>query len=174
MQPKLSTCCVHCFLPATVFVTFVEAGQSAHCAYCAVHAATVGLLDGKGYDLLGSSHKPAEERPDTVCPHCGMKRSDLVARGRLGCARCYEVFAAQIQPLLGRLHMGTKHAGKVPRKVRALRLIAQRILALTRQMERASEQGQAVEARVLGHEIERMRQRAAIIRGRPKSLVDGG
>ncbi|MEZ5978962.1 MAG: UvrB/UvrC motif-containing protein [Planctomycetota bacterium] len=49
-----------------------------------------------------------------TCPDCGMSLTEFRAKGRLGCARCYEVFAAHIDPLLERIHNATSHRGRMP------------------------------------------------------------
>ncbi|RKZ18196.1 excinuclease ABC subunit B [bacterium] len=48
------------------------------------------------------------------CPECGMRVVDLRKTGRLGCAKCYEVFRKQVMPLLKRIHGATEHEGARP------------------------------------------------------------
>lgn len=48
------------------------------------------------------------------CPECGMRLVELRRQGRVGCARCYEVFRRQILPLLKRVHGATEHSGARP------------------------------------------------------------
>jgi protein arginine kinase activator len=53
--------------------------------------------------------------PSTLrCPDCGTRLVDLRKNGRVGCARCYDVFRKQILPLLKRVHGAVEHAGARP------------------------------------------------------------
>ncbi len=53
--------------------------------------------------------------PELRCPDCGITYAEFRSRGRLGCPRDYEVFEADLLPLLARLHQGrVEHVGKVP------------------------------------------------------------
>lgn len=51
---------------------------------------------------------------ELVCGGCGLKYSEFERTGRLGCAQCYRDFAAQLKPLLLRIHGRTQHAGERP------------------------------------------------------------
>ena len=52
------------------------------------------------------------------CPDCGNRLVDLRKTGRVGCARCYEVFRKQILPLLKRVHGSVEHEGSRPASAR--------------------------------------------------------
>ena len=53
--------------------------------------------------------------PSTLrCPDCGTRLVDLRKTGRVGCARCYEVFRKQVLPLLKRVHGAVEHVGSRP------------------------------------------------------------
>lgn len=54
-----------------------------------------------------------------ACPACGMKRTEILKKGRLGCDRCYEVFAAEMVPVVVSLQHADQHLGKVPRRCSA-------------------------------------------------------
>ncbi len=41
-----------------------------------------------------------------------MTRSELYSQGQMGCARCYEAFAAEVQRALKEIHGETRHLGK--------------------------------------------------------------
>ncbi|MFN9992608.1 MAG: UvrB/UvrC motif-containing protein [Phycisphaerales bacterium] len=50
-----------------------------------------------------------------ACPGCRTTFAEFKQHGLLGCPRCYEVFAAQLEPMLSRAHDGgVRHTGKVP------------------------------------------------------------
>ena len=46
------------------------------------------------------------------CPTCGLTRRALYERGLLGCARCYQTFAAEVKRGLQEIHGATEHYGK--------------------------------------------------------------
>ncbi len=57
-----------------------------------------------------SLHEPATE--EQSCPGCGLTRRELYERGQMGCAHCYETFAAEVQRALKEIHGETRHLGK--------------------------------------------------------------
>ncbi|MBK7876775.1 MAG: UvrB/UvrC motif-containing protein [Planctomycetes bacterium] len=48
------------------------------------------------------------------CPDCGMTLDEFRKKGRLGCARDYEVFKAHIVDILERVHGARRHVGRIP------------------------------------------------------------
>ncbi len=63
-------------------------------------------------NILATSSAEALGVEDETCPQCGMARSELYSQGQMGCARCYEVFAAEVQQALKEIHGETRHLGK--------------------------------------------------------------
>ncbi|MBV9852329.1 MAG: hypothetical protein JO250_21915 [Armatimonadetes bacterium] len=51
--------------------------------------------------------------PEEACPECGLTRRKLYAEGQMGCARCYQVFAAEVERALLEIHGKSIHIGKV-------------------------------------------------------------
>lgn len=56
----------------------------------------------------------AKEKAEASCPDCGMSRQELRNRGRIGCARDYEIFADDITEILERVHGSSRHEGRIP------------------------------------------------------------
>jgi protein arginine kinase activator len=57
----------------------------------------------------------ADEGPsdqEEFCPWCGLTRRELYAQGQMGCARCYETFAAEVTQALKEIHGEDEHVGK--------------------------------------------------------------
>lgn len=115
--------------PATVHLTRIVNNQKAErhlCEACArdageidfvmepkfsIHNLLAGLLDYEGSLPRGGVRlAPAETR----CDLCGQTYRDFTRTGRLGCNRCWDSFAEQLEPLLRRIHASTEHSGKVP------------------------------------------------------------
>ena len=67
-------------------------------------------------DFLGSLASMQNLGPQQVlkCPSCGLTFAEFQKKGRLGCAKCYLIFKAQILPLLKKIHRLTHHTGKIP------------------------------------------------------------
>jgi protein arginine kinase activator len=116
---------------ATIHVLDLEDGsvidEQSLCPTCAesagyVHpkAAPLKISPEMLEDLIGGmkSTGSTTEIPETAdaCPACGLTSAQFRSRGRLGCPRCYEMFRTSLLPLLERVHDGTSHRGRCPRK----------------------------------------------------------
>ena len=71
------------------------------------------------------------------CPLCGMSLSDFHAEGKAGCPTCYETFADELEPAIGRMQGGTMHRGKMPGGFREKNERQSRILALEEEKKEA-------------------------------------
>lgn len=71
------------------------------------------LLLSELFALLagGARRRPARA---PRCPGCGIDYEQFRKTGRLGCAACYDAFAAALAPLMTELHGAQRHAGKRP------------------------------------------------------------
>ena len=78
------------------------------------HAPVVKNAFGNIWKLLKSSGGQAQHREQLECPDCGMTSEELRNRGRIGCARDYEIFADDIGDILERVHGAKKHTGRIP------------------------------------------------------------
>lgn len=118
--------------PATVFLTQIVDGKMQKLNLCEPCSKKNGVNDPTGFALadlllgLGTTQEletATTTGADGQCPTCGFTQADFKKTGRLGCSDCYETFSGQLQPLLGGMHKGTRHVGKVPaRQFRALEL----------------------------------------------------
>ncbi len=50
-----------------------------------------------------------------VCPKCGLKLEQFYKTSMLGCENCYKAFAAELLPVLKKMHGKTVHCGKRPK-----------------------------------------------------------
>jgi protein arginine kinase activator len=66
------------------------------------------------WKLLQDSAKRGRREAGVTCPECGMSLLEFRQRGRLGCARDYEVFAPHLRELFERIHGATRHVGRGP------------------------------------------------------------
>ncbi len=73
------------------------------------------------------------------CKGCGMGFEQFRKIGRLGCQECYKYFSSELIPLLRRIHGGTKHNGKVPKRAGVELRIARQIQQLKSKLQKAVE-----------------------------------
>jgi protein arginine kinase activator len=106
---------------ATVHIKQVQDGDVREMHVCAECAAQHGLEDVSPMDLtdflfgVNASRDEASSPADGKrCPTCGFTGKEFKKRSRLGCARCYEAFAEDVDPMLTSMHRGDQHVGKVP------------------------------------------------------------
>lgn len=122
MAEKLK--CSICGKEATVHLTQIINNKMHKVDLCEECAQQKGVTDPEGFalaELLQKSTFTAQnseanesKESELVCPECGYESADFRRTGRLGCAACYVTFAAQVEPVLEDMHMGTQHVGKVP------------------------------------------------------------
>lgn len=53
-------------------------------------------------------------RQEARCKNCGRTYSEFQKTGKLGCAECYEAFAAPLEATLRQIHGNSMHKGKIP------------------------------------------------------------
>jgi protein arginine kinase activator len=66
------------------------------------------------WKLLQISAQQTRKKGGPVCSNCGMSLEEFRKKGRLGCAKDYEVFVNHIGELLERVHGARTHKGRIP------------------------------------------------------------
>lgn len=89
------------------------------------------------WKLLQLSGQQTRKRGGPACPDCGMTLDEFRKKGRLGCAKDYEVFKSHIGDLLERVHGARAHVGRVPGATETDTLRSQRVNALKQQLDEA-------------------------------------
>ena len=125
--------------PATFFYEENVNGQKKKyvlCAECAEElrrsgelsmsfpSSPLSLFGDAGEDLFsglfGGYALPATHQPRTKrCPLCGLRFSDIVNDGKVGCPQCYSTFADELAPTLSGIHGSAAHRGRRPVRLRA-------------------------------------------------------
>lgn len=106
--------------PATVHLTEIEGSTKKEVHLCEPCASSDGESAGGGIlEKLQSLLAPGLGRAGgdlgkLTCTTCGTTYAAFRARGRFGCADCYEAFRRGVEPLLERIHGGVRHVGKAP------------------------------------------------------------
>ena len=118
--------CEHCGKNlANTHVKRVINGKVYEAMLCPECAAKMGFGSLTGTlnlgSLLGSTFTEAFKDAmlpmgdQIVCPECGATFSDIAQDGKVGCAKCYDIFYDRLLPSLQRIHGKTNHTGKLPR-----------------------------------------------------------
>ena len=68
----------------------------------------------KLWQLMGLASKAEIKTTLLSCKCCGMTQLQLRKKGRVGCPQCYEVFSAELEAMLERIHGATEHTGRTP------------------------------------------------------------
>lgn len=105
--------------PASAEIKIVSNGRIMNLSLCSECARQLGygnLFAGLGYRIgdIVREFFEAEESDEVRCQCCGSSFSDIVRRGRVGCAKCYEVFSDRLMPMIRQIHGSDVHRGKSP------------------------------------------------------------
>ena len=92
------------------------------------------------------AHQTAGKEANLTCPDCGLTYAEFRNLGRLGCPNDYEAFAEPLKEVLEKVHGGTEHLGKVPRRAGAGAHAQRELLQLRRRLQEAIESEQYEEA----------------------------
>jgi protein arginine kinase activator len=158
--------CERCSSPATVHITEVlgEGKFEEHhvCEQCfkQYNQETPGKV-------LGSKALTAESATGDLdeglfgqqeCPDCGIKFVDFRNNHRLGCSRDYQVFSAELMPLLENIHGDTRHCGKTPRRFPQTKKAEAELVQLRQRLKRAVEREDYEEAARLRDQIKTLEE----------------
>ncbi len=133
--------------PATVHFTHIVAGKKQETHLCQACSEKQELLKNQELNLsvilqsvLGQAvGHPTDEWARLTCPTCGIKYMEFRAGGRLGCPHDYRVFKEALEPLIFRIHRGTRHVGKIPPHASADASRQAELMVLRQQLREAVE-----------------------------------
>jgi len=136
---------------ASVHLTQVVDGKVEKFHLCEACAAEKGIdVHAEPMDLSGMMENIKDElahlKDDlqskkipsiTVCKICGMTRTEILKKGRLGCEHCYDCFAAEMLPVIVSLQHCDQHMGKIPQRSSARLKASVELVRLRRELEKA-------------------------------------
>ena len=157
--------------PATVHLTQIVGDKMQKLDLCEDCAKTKGINDPTSFGLadldlvlgLGASQQleQAAGGVELKCPRCGFTQADFKKSGRLGCPECYVTFAEGLRGLLKTMHKGTRHTGKAPESLRAIRENADRMKTLQAKLAKAIKDENYEQAAQVRDEIKQLTGRPA-------------
>lgn len=137
--------CHRCPKPGNVSITDIL-GQNEHGGYeikeyllcddCA-QKFLMESATGKATATAASPEDELLELNQKECPHCGITFKDFRLTGRLGCPQDYEVFRAELLPLLQNIHSEHQHVGKSPRRHASATSRRAELAVLRKQLQQA-------------------------------------
>ncbi|MGC1481308.1 MAG: UvrB/UvrC motif-containing protein [Chthoniobacterales bacterium] len=152
---------------ATVFLTQIVEGKMQKVNLCDACSKAKDVDDPTGFALADLLHglgaaEQIEQSPSTIkCPVCGFTQADFKKTGRLGCSACYDTFAEGLMGMLGNMHKGTEHSGKVPAGRARARSINTRMRGLKSDLEKAVAEEHYEEAAELRDQIRQIEEEIA-------------
>ncbi len=99
----------------------------------------VGFDDFFGNLFAGSTSASSSLRGAKTCPLCGATLRDISSTGKLGCAKCYEVFADELKSTISGIHGNVTHIGRAPGGHREMMERQEKLEELKRRQQSAVE-----------------------------------
>ncbi len=157
--------CSLCGKPATVHLTQIINNKIHKVDLCEDCAKAKGVTDPSGFslaDLLikGALNPEADTHAEggAVCPSCGYTQQEFKKVGRFGCPDCYKAFRPMLLPMLGNMHKGAAHVGKVPQHALDRRSIYERLTKLEMELDLAIKTERYEDAARFRDEIRQIKQ----------------
>lgn len=92
------------------------------------------------------------------CSLCASTFDELISGGKVGCSKCYEIFAEELAPTIVRIHGNSKHSGRAPVKLRDKLDLKIRLQSLEKQMKEAIKSQEFERAAVIRDEIKSIKE----------------
>lgn len=115
------------------------------------------LLESDTWGVTAPS--PRQQGAEPHCPSCGLTFSRFKQHGFLGCGRCYEVFEAELVPLLRRVQGSDQHQGKAPKRAGGVLRLRKELAQLKSELQRAVTREEFEKAAQLRDRIKELEQR---------------
>lgn len=140
-----------------VFVALVTADGVQNKTFSQPEAEAAGLLHPQAFYLLDGRKRRAPGPGQRHCEVCGLSQTEFEQRGRFGCPACYQAFSPLVEPILKKVHRGTRHVGKTPRKCLVPEVVRNRLQHLEKQMAEAIRGERFEDAAGMRDEIQSLR-----------------
>ena len=111
--------------------------------------------------MFGSLFAPARGERNLAeakkCPLCGATFGELVKEGKVGCAKCYDAFGAELERTITGIHGQAVHSGKSPAKLGGKLDVKQKMRALEKELKEAIKDERYERAAELRDELNALR-----------------
>ncbi len=106
-------------------------------------------------DLFGLPYdtQKAQIAEKKRCTLCSSSFDDLIKTGKVGCAKCYEIFADELKRSVESIHGKAKYMGKRPKKYKEKETKQDKIKSLKNEMKAAIKSQEFEKAAVLRDKI---------------------
>ncbi len=104
---------------ATVFYEQTINGKTSELSLCSECAKSHGILTNTSlFSELFNMPFSLKSTPSThkVCTLCSSNESNFIKDGKVSCPVCYEIFAAELERPIKRIHGNVSHIGRAPAK----------------------------------------------------------
>ncbi|HRP04466.1 MAG TPA: UvrB/UvrC motif-containing protein [Opitutaceae bacterium] len=134
--------CDFCTKSATVHLTQIVNNKVHKVDLCEECAQAKGVTDPSGFSLADLLMKASLNTDPAMpsglrCEQCGFTQADFKKHGRFGCPQCYQTFSPMVEPMLGSMHKGTAHTGKVPQRALARKSLYEKLTKLEVDLDEA-------------------------------------
>ncbi|MBP5426504.1 MAG: UvrB/UvrC motif-containing protein [Clostridiales bacterium] len=86
------------------------------CSSCANLGLGVKTGQAIGIDeILAGLMGLQQNKEELRCPKCNLTYNEFKKIGKVGCEKCYEVFASKLEPVLKQLHGNVQYKGALPK-----------------------------------------------------------
>lgn len=125
------------------------------CSECATKMGLNAITSDFGFDTFFPQFiELGGEQPDVTCQACGISFKEIMKKGRVGCAQCYDTFKEKLAPAINKIHGNKKHTGKVPNSLANNQ--QSKIEKLKRQLDEAVHSENFEQAAVLRDQIKKL------------------
>jgi len=66
--------------------------------------------------IMGGAPQHKKSEKVKRCEGCGLSMPDIAESGKMGCAKCYDTFHAELMPSIERIHGKAQHTGQKPKE----------------------------------------------------------
>ena len=123
------------------------------CYQCSLEMQTPLFLKSLFATILQVEKDISSYDPGPTCSGCQSTVDDLLKRGKVGCAMCYQTFSPELAAIMDSIQWSLKHKGKIPKHNGKNLRAKKEIEDLRRQLEKAISREEFEEAARLRDEI---------------------
>ena len=114
--------------------------------------------------LMGIKQEEEIKTEEITC-ECGLTNKRLTEVGRFGCAKCYDTFKDDIEPLIKGIHGHNRHEGKIPKGISEKVLNKKVMKSLQSELKEAISKENFEQAAIIRDEINELKSQIEDLEG---------